>query len=601
MMLRVSHLSGFNAFRHIEEVAAPGALGLLDGETDGFAIDATSYDSITAAVFTGGPVGGTVAVINTGDPTDDLSNVALDSSNLVNSGTSPKMVHFPSSPYARWSPHNMLLRSQDFSATWTDIGTPVKTANTLEDNSAAAFEGVNQNITVVTGFVYTVSFRILKDAITSRFPEFQVFSSSGGNTINVDVNTSTGAKVDRAATNGSSVISDGGTHWILSCTILTSSTTLSVAIYPAVSGTIGTTDVATVGTTTVDGVWANRGALATPYLATTTAARVGIPQSYDTVGAKYGILTEPAATNLALYSDDFTNAAWTKSNMNTAKTATGPDAVANSASTLTATNSNATALQAITSGSAARITGFWVKRRTGSGNIDLTQDNGSTWQTMTVTADWTRVELTVATLANPTVGIRIVTNADAVDVFGFQHEVGSVLTSTIPTLGSTVTRAKDLITAPTSSFPFLYSDSTMYADGRHINQGGTTNHGYYHAIDAGTFANINVAYWAEDSDAFRLATLSTAGGGLSVTQGTALSSRDQITAAFKTNDAAITVNGAAISADTSGNVIATGTGTTYRIGNDPTPLTFGPTYFYRLVYVPRRVIDGDLPNWRYEA
>jgi hypothetical protein len=85
------------------------------------------------------------------------------------------------------------------------------------------------------------------------------------------------------------------------------------------------------------------------------------------------VLVEEARTNLCLYSDDFTNAAWVKSNLTAAKTATGPDGVANSASTLTATAANATARQNITSASAARITSMFVKRRTGTGAVTLSQ------------------------------------------------------------------------------------------------------------------------------------------------------------------------------------------------------------------------------------
>jgi hypothetical protein len=42
-----------------------------------------------------------------------------------------------------------------------------------------------------------------------------------------------------------------------------------------------------------------------------------------------GLLIEEARTNLAIWGRDLTNAAWTKSNMTTAKTATGADGSAN--------------------------------------------------------------------------------------------------------------------------------------------------------------------------------------------------------------------------------------------------------------------------------
>src|SRR5579871_6199535 len=55
-----------------------------------------------------------------------------------------------------------------------------------------------------------------------------------------------------------------------------------------------------------------------------------------------------ARTNDALWSNDLTQSAWTKTNVTAALNATGPDNVANSASTITASAGNGTILQAIT-------------------------------------------------------------------------------------------------------------------------------------------------------------------------------------------------------------------------------------------------------------
>ena len=159
-----------------------------------------------------------------------------------------------------------------------------------------------------------------------------------------------------------------------------------------------------------------------------------------------GGLFEEASTNYALHSATFTNAAWVKTNVTAAQTQTGPDGVANSASLLTATAANGTALQALTRASAARISSVYVKRVTGSGNVDVTQDNGTTWATVTVTSGWTRVSIASATAANPTVGLRIVTPGDEVAVFGFQHEEKAFATSYIPTSTAAVTRNADSLT-----------------------------------------------------------------------------------------------------------------------------------------------------------
>jgi hypothetical protein len=201
------------------------------------------------------------------------------------------------------------------------------------------------------------------------------------------------------------------------------------------------------------------------YLATTTAASTSLPFEWDASGNLQGIRVEEARTNLCLQSDDLTNASWTKTSLTTAKTATGPDGVANSATTCTATAGNATALQAITSASAERVTGVWLKRRTGTGNIDVTQDNGSTWATQAITAEWVRYSIAAVTSANPTIGIRVVASGDAVDVALFYHALGAAVSSDIPTLGATVVRAADNITLPQANFPWNSGAGVLEIDG----------------------------------------------------------------------------------------------------------------------------------------
>jgi hypothetical protein len=164
--------------------------------------------------------------------------------------------------------------------------------------------------------------------------------------------------------------------------------------------------------------------------------------SYTSVGTVLGLLIEPSRTNLVLYNNDFTSGSWVKTNCTAALTATGPDGVANSASTLTTTAASATALQTITSASSARATQCWIKRRTGSGVVSMTQD-GATYTAVTVTAGWTLVAIPSATVVNPIVGFNIATSGDAIDVAYVQCETGAVSTSTIRTQSAAFTRSVD--------------------------------------------------------------------------------------------------------------------------------------------------------------
>ncbi len=172
--------------------------------------------------------------------------------------------------------------------------------------------------------------------------------------------------------------------------------------------------------------------------------------------------TEPAATNLLLFSRDMTNAAWVKTNATAALTATGADGVANSASTLTATAANATVLQTITQVATNDNSSFIMRRRTGSGVVNITQD-GVTFFPVTLTSAFTRFYLAPATLTNPVVGIQIVTSGDAIDVDFGQLETGSVPTSPIVTTTVSVTRAATSLVLASGLFNAQSANGTLYA------------------------------------------------------------------------------------------------------------------------------------------
>lgn len=177
-----------------------------------------------------------------------------------------------------------------------------------------------------------------------------------------------------------------------------------------------------------------------------------------------GLLIEEARTNVVLQNRDLTQAAWVKTSTTAAKDQTGVDGAANSASSLTATGANGTALQTTSIASSARWQSAWVKRITGSGTVQMTMDNGTTWTTVTVTAGWTRVEIPAQTLANPVVGFRLVTSGDKIAVDMVQNENGTWATSPIPTTAAAVTRNADVIKLTTLPSP-LGPDITMAVAG----------------------------------------------------------------------------------------------------------------------------------------
>ncbi len=197
-----------------------------------------------------------------------------------------------------------------------------------------------------------------------------------------------------------------------------------------------------------------------------TQAATDVPRfDYDpaTLEAR-GLLIEGGMTNIALHSRDFTQAAWSKTNITAALNVTGIDGVANSASRLTATASNGTALQTITSASATHVSSFFARRITGTGTVEISQDNGATWTAITLTSAWQRFNVAAATVTNPVIGFRMVTSGDVIAVDVAQCEVSAVVSSPIITGAASVARAADNATVNTLTPWFNPIEGTILAE-----------------------------------------------------------------------------------------------------------------------------------------
>lgn len=218
------------------------------------------------------------------------------------------------------------------------------------------------------------------------------------------------------------------------------------------------------------------------------SAGANVPRfDYSPDGATYrGLQIEAAATNEAIWCRDLTQSTWVKSNITAALNQTGLTGVASSASSLTATSGNGTCLQTITSTSSTRFVSAYVKRLVGSGNIDMTLDNGSTWTTVTVTAGWTRVYTSQASVTNPVCGFRIVTSGDSIAVDYVQEEK-TRLTSPVENGGAQAGRVADRCLLKGMHFNEFWNpfEGTVYLEYMHpVALSGTTI--YVASINNGT-------------------------------------------------------------------------------------------------------------------
>jgi hypothetical protein len=190
-----------------------------------------------------------------------------------------------------------------------------------------------------------------------------------------------------------------------------------------------------------------------------------------------GYWTEQTVVNRALRSEEFDNAAWVKTNVTVAANSiAAPDGTL-TADTLTASAANGTCIQDLgVVASAAKAGSIWLRRLTGTGNIQLTLNGGGAWTTVAVTSSWQRFFIYNNALANEDFGIRIVTSADAVYAWGGQVETLSagcqaMSSSYIPTVAAGVTRNQDdLSFVATTNMP--QTNWTVYFEAQRDANGG---------------------------------------------------------------------------------------------------------------------------------
>jgi hypothetical protein len=301
-----------------------------------------------------------------------------------------------------------------------------------------------------------------------------------------------------------------------------------------------------------------------------------------------GLRSEEQRINRLLHNRDLTQAAWVATNITPAKDQIGADGVSNSASSITSTAGNGTILQTITSASAARATSAYVKRITGSGAVEMTQNGGTTWTAVTVTGDWTRVQIPSATVTNPVVGFRIVASGDAIAVDYVQCEDGTVITSPIATGAATATRSADVASITGTNFSSWYrqDEGTMFVQ---ASPNVLKVSGAQYQAGTGTSGVNEVRIRFVDS--FAAAQIHSSAGETFAYLRSATANANYATAlAYKSNDSAAAINSVLSATDTS--VTLPTTASTMYVGMDAASSSQLNGTIRRLTYWPHR-----LPNY----
>lgn len=286
---------------------------------------------------------------------------------------------------------------------------------------------------------------------------------------------------------------------LVSCTFTPTTTNVTARLGPGSSSAMSNTSV------TASRPQFNVGSSLRPYAANTSTSGSYQAPRFDhdpTTLAPRGLLIEGSATNLLNWSESFatsggTNNNWADTNITRNSTDNTDPANGTTALRVTASAGNGTIISTSAMGTSAQRTfSIWLRRVSGTGNIQYTLDNGSTYTTQAITSSWVRYAF-AATTAAQRVGIRIVTSGDAIELWGAQLEAGSGASSYIPTGSSTVQRALDACSMTGSNFSSWYGAPSAFTV---LLEGITVSSGAYNRIlnlssganTTGSFSNANI-------------------------------------------------------------------------------------------------------------
>jgi hypothetical protein len=144
-----------------------------------------------------------------------------------------------------------------------------------------------------------------------------------------------------------------------------------------------------------------------------------------------------AEENLLLRSQDY-SATWTVTNLTPVTAKTAPDGTS-TATEFTASSANGVLTQGFTAVAGSYTFSVFLRRVTGSGDIEIAADNG-TFTVKVITGTWARYDVTQTVAAgSKTAGVRVVTSGDVIEVWGAQLEQRSAVTAYTPTTTQPIT------------------------------------------------------------------------------------------------------------------------------------------------------------------
>lgn len=472
---------------------------------------------------------------------------------------------------------NLITYSNTFSdASWVSSA---GTKPTVTQNVTDPF-GVANNAWTITGAGTTYSRLSRAGIVLTTAPQTISFFVKKGTATTVTIFTSQTSVANLVFNFDTQAITgvDGGYNVIRKATQLTDGWFRLSMTLSTTSGTANETwgfnlDGSITTTFLLFGGMLENGDIATDYIPTTSAAVSvgpvsGLPRLDYLNSTCPRLLLEPQRTNLALYSEQFNNAAWVLDGDGagqsvTANYATSPDGY-----------QNADRIQLNrTGGSYSRIRQVIVAPSTGSltASVYLKTNDGTTknlnfrlgaagGDVISVTSSWQRFSITKSVTSGLAYDFELFTDSSSAitidfSAYGAQYEAGAYATSYIPTLSTSVTRVAESFSKSSISSLIGQTEGTFLVDFVYSNTNISVAQIF--SISDSTTANrvyIGTAFGQA------LIALVTSGGVAQANIPTSfplvLGQRYRAAIAYKANDFAFYLNGVQIGTDNSGTVPA---------------------------------------------
>jgi hypothetical protein len=489
---------------------------------------------------------------------------------------------------------NLIQQSNSFSTSpWGLANSTLASGQTGYDGSTNAWR-LNDNATNARHIIIQtpsvsgqVTFTIYAKANASNFLWIRGVQNSVE--VNGWFNLSTGV-LGTIETNGTGAIESVGDGWY-KCSLTIANFENGFEFYVGLSNANAVlTYTGGSGSIFIQNSQLNIGSTAKPYFPTTD--RLNVPRlTYQNGGGGCpSLLLEPQRTNVATYSEQFDNVAWSKLNATvTANNTTSPDGTQN-ADKFVENNGTGTKwiynVPTVTSGSVYTYSVFakkgerdfiyinaysngnfraWFNLNTGTiGTTDI----GATAKIENYGNGWYRCSVTFTASAGVQFYLLGVSNANNVEnytgngtsgiyIWGAQNELGSYSTSYIPTTTASATRIADACSKTGISSLIGQTEGTIYAEIKVTQLLGALSRYIFHISDGTANNRIYMAFSGASSNILRGRIFN--GGTLQCTIDTSTITTTgtyKLALGYKNNDIVFYLNGVQIGVDTSATIPA---------------------------------------------